>query len=84
MIGFDCASMRGCVAVAAHYHPAMSFDLVYPAVSVLIVALFVGLPLSTATAAIPVARLSAPPNRHELMSRRAVALGLFASFAASV
>ncbi|MGW3347675.1 hypothetical protein ACWDA3_30630 [Nonomuraea rubra] len=41
----------------------MSFDLVYPAVSVLIAALFVGLPVSTATAAIPVRRLSAPPNR---------------------
>ncbi|WP_344471696.1 hypothetical protein [Nonomuraea monospora] len=59
----------------------MLSDLVFSAIMELLIAAFVGLPLSFAAAAIPVARLSAPTNRHEFMSRGVVVLGLFASFA---
>ncbi len=67
--------------VAAHYYSAMSFDLVFYALGFLIVAVLVGLPLMTAVGAIPAALLSAPPNRHQFVSRRVVVLGLFTSFA---
>ncbi|TYB55020.1 BCD family MFS transporter [Nonomuraea sp. PA05] len=67
--------------MAAHYHSAMFSDLVFSAIMALLIAGFVGLPLSIAAATIPAARLSAPSDRHEPMSRKAVVLGLFASFA---
>ncbi|MEU1721556.1 hypothetical protein [Nonomuraea sp. NPDC005692] len=58
----------------------MLSDLEFYVFEALIVVTLVGLPLMTTAAAIPTALLSAPPNRHELMSRRAVVLGLLASF----
>ncbi|MEV1246172.1 hypothetical protein [Nonomuraea sp. NPDC049750] len=59
----------------------MSFDLAFYVVSAVVLILFVGLPLMAAAGAIPAALLSAPPNRHESISRRFVVVGLFVSFA---
>lgn len=56
----------------------MSFDLARYAFLAVFFVLFAGLP---AAGAIPAAVLSAPPNRHEFMSRRFVVVGLFVSFA---
>ncbi|MGP4101764.1 hypothetical protein [Nonomuraea sp. KM90] len=59
----------------------MPFDLAYYVFMAVFLGLFAVLPLMTATGAVPAAVLSAPPNRHELMSRRFVVAGLFVSFA---
>jgi hypothetical protein len=64
--------------VAAHYYFSMSFDLARYTLIAAFFVLFAGVP---AAAAIPAAVLSAPSERHGLMSRRIVVVGLFVSFA---
>ncbi|GAA2846648.1 hypothetical protein [Nonomuraea rubra] len=59
----------------------MFSDLALAVLMALLIAVLVGLPLMAAAGAVPAALLSAPANRHEMMSRRFVVLGLFASFA---
>ncbi|PZG21225.1 hypothetical protein [Nonomuraea aridisoli] len=59
----------------------MSFDLGYYAFAVVFFAMLVGPPLLGTARVIRVAVRSAPPNRHERISRRLVVKGLFVSFA---
>ncbi|MGR6918650.1 hypothetical protein ACU635_30760 [[Actinomadura] parvosata] len=58
----------------------MPLDLASLGFGLMFLALLVGLPLATATAAVPAAALSAPAGRHDLVRRGVVVAGLFASF----